>query len=409
MTTAKASLRVILVTVFLDVIGIGLMIPVLPSLIGEMTTSPDLQAYWYGALATTYGIMQFFCTPLLGALSDRYGRRPVLLLSIFGLGISYIVTAFTHSLVLLLLTRLVSGATGASFSVANAYVADITTHEERGKAFGAVGAAFGVGFIFGPMLGGMLGAIDLRLPFMVAAALSLLNWLYGYFVLPESLPVERREAVTFNRANPFGALSHLMQLKGVGGLVFVFACTVLAQFILQNTWVLYTEFRFNWTPKQNGMALFFVGLTSAIVQGVLMGRLPKKFGENRLAMMGMASSAIIYICYGLTTNSNLLYFFILANFLSFAAGPALQTIISKAASEREQGLTQGSLNAINSIMIIIAPLIGTFLLAKVGHLPKDDWRMGVTFFVCSGLQFLAVLLALVHFRRLRNNKGALKN
>ena len=166
MTTAKASLRFILVTVFLDVIGIGLMIPVLPSLIGEMTTSPDLQAYWYGALATTYGIMQFFCTPLLGALSDRYGRRPVLLLSIFGLGISYIVTAFTHSLVLLLLTRLVSGATGASFSVANAYVADITTHEERGKAFGAVGAAFGVGFIFGPMLGGMLGAIDLRLPYL---------------------------------------------------------------------------------------------------------------------------------------------------------------------------------------------------------------------------------------------------
>ncbi len=406
MNQRAASLRFILVTVFLDVLGIGLMIPVLPTLIGEFTHSPDLQAYWYGALATTYGIMQFFCTPLLGALSDRYGRRPVLLLSIFGLGISYIVTALTQSLILLWMTRLLSGATGASFSVANAYVADITSHEQRGKAFGAVGAAFGMGFIFGPMIGGTLGAIDLRLPFLVAAGLSLTNWLYGYFVLPESLPLDRREPVSFKRANPFGALAHLKQLKGVGGLVFVFACTVLAQFILQNTWVLYTEFRFGWSPKQNGIALFVVGLTSAMVQGVLLGRLLKTFGEKRLAVLGMTSSAIIYICYGLTTHSNWLYFFILANFMSFAAGPALQTIISKAASEREQGLTQGSLNAINSIMIIIAPLVGTFLLAKVSHLPKDDWRMGTTFFVCSAFQFLAVTLAVLHFRRMKKELTA---
>lgn len=401
MNQRQASLGFILVTIFLDVLGIGLMIPVLPSLIGALTTSPDLQAYWYGALATTYGIMQFFCTPLLGALSDRYGRRPVLLLSIFGLGLSYIVTATTHSLILLLLTRLVSGATGATFSVANAYVADITSPEQRGKAFGAVGAAFGVGFVFGPMIGGTLGAIDLRLPFIVAAVLSLGNWLYGYFVLPESLPAERRAPVQWRKANPFGALMHLNQLRGIGGLVIVFACSALAQFILQNTWVLYTEFRFHWTPRDNGIALFVVGLTSALVQGVLMGRLLKKFGEMRLAMIGMLSSAVINLAYGLTTQSMILYALILANFLSFAVNPSIQTLISKAASEREQGLTQGALNAINSIMIIIAPLIGTSLLALVSHLPKDDWRMGITFFVSSALQLIGALLAARHFRHMK--------
>lgn len=395
----QASLNFILLTIFLDVLGIGLMIPVLPALVGSLTTSPHLQAYWFGALATTYGIMQFFCTPLLGALSDRYGRRPVLLLSIFGLGVSYIVTAFAQSLILLLMARIVSGATGATFSVANAYVADITSHKERGKAFGAVGAAFGVGFIFGPMIGGTLGAADLRLPFLVAAGLSFCNFCYGYFVLPESLPPEKRAPLMWQRANPFGALAHIGQLKGVESLVFVFACSALAQFILQNTWVLYTEFRFAWTPQQNGIALFVVGMTSAITQGVLLSRLLAKFGEMRLAIIGMTSSAVINIAYGLTTQSSVLYILILANFLSFAATPALQTLISKAASEKEQGLTQGALNAINSMMIIIAPLIGTTLLAAISHLPKDDWRMGITFFSSAFLQVLAVGFAIWHFKK----------
>jgi MFS transporter, DHA1 family, tetracycline resistance protein len=176
----QASLNFILMTIFLDVLGIGLMIPVLPALIGSLTNSDQMQAYWFGALAATYGIMQFFCTPLLGALSDRYGRRPVLLISIFGLGISHIITALSNSLPVLLMARMFSGATGATFSVANAYVADITSPEERGKAFGKIGAAFGIGFIFGPVIGGSLGAINLHLPFFVAAALSLCNWLFCF-------------------------------------------------------------------------------------------------------------------------------------------------------------------------------------------------------------------------------------
>ena len=400
----QASLRFILITVFLDVMGIGLMIPVLPHLIGTLTTSPDLQAHWFGALATTYGIMQFFCAPLLGALSDRFGRRPVLLMSIFGLGLSYIITSFTTSLILLLLTRVVSGATGASFSVANAYVADVTPPEKRGKGFGAVGAAFGIGFVFGPVIGGLLGDWNVRLPFMVAAGLSMINGLYGYFVLPESLPPERRTALNLKRANPFSALSYLSRLKGVGGLILVFALTVQAQFILQNTWVLYTEFRFGWTPRDNGMALFVVGLTSALTQGLLLGKLLKRFGEARVALIGLTSGAIIYVAYGLVTHSGFLYLLILCNFLSFAAGPSLQALISKAADPKEQGYTQGALNAINSIMIITAPVIGTTILATVNHLPHDDWRTGMTFFTCAAMQLLALTVAIIHFYRLRQSR-----
>lgn len=401
MSQRQAGLPFILVTVFLDVLGIGLMIPVLPTLVGSMTGSPDAQAHWFGALAVTYGIMQFLCSPLLGALSDRYGRRPVLLLSMAGLGFSYIVSATTTSLALLLGSRIVSGATGASFSVANAYVADVTPPDQRGRAYGLVGAAFGVGFVFGPMVGGLLGAVDIRLPFLVAAALSLLNVLYGWLVLPESLPPERRSALTWKRANPLGALSHLNELKGVSALVTVFVLSSFAQFILQNTWVLYTEFRFHWTPWQNGVALFVVGMTSAVVQGALMGRLLKGFGEVRLIIAGLASSMTAYVLYGTLTDSDWLYPVIIANFLSFAVTPTLQTLISRAASAHEQGLVQGSLNGINSLVIIVAPLVGTWLLASVSHLPPEDWRLGITFYLSAALQFAALLVTVLYFRRHR--------
>lgn len=400
MRQQQASLPFILITIFLDVLGIGLMIPVLPSLVGTLTSSPELQSYWYGALMVTYGTVQFFCVPLLGALSDRFGRRPVLLLSTFGLGFAYCVTATTHSLVILLLSRIVSGATGASFTVAGAYIADITPPEQRGKGFGAMGAAFGAGFIFGPAIGGLLALHDIRLPFIVAAVLALLNWLYGFFVLPESLPADRRSPVSLRRANPLGALLHLSQLKGVGGLIAVYAITLLAQWLLQTSWVLYTTFRFGWTSRDNGWALFAVGLMSMLVQGVLLGRLLRRFGEARLALMGMTSAAIAFACYGLVSQGWMLYCLILANGLSFAATPALQAIISQASDPRQQGLTQGSLNAIQSVTTVVAPLIGAPLLGMVAHLPHGDWRIGITFFLSSALEVVAIALAVRHFRKL---------
>lgn len=395
----KASKSFILATVFLDVLGIGLIIPVLPALVGQFTTSPDEQAYWYGLLSATYGVVQFFCTPVLGALSDRFGRRPVLLLSIFGLGCSLMVQALATSLLTLLLIRIVSGATGASFSVANAYMADITEPDQRGKAFGLLGAAFGVGFIVGPMLGGLLGGQDVRLPFFVAAGMAGLNFLYGWFVLPESLPVERRAAFLLSRANPFSALAHLGRLRAVGGLIGVFALSVFAQFILQTTWVLYTLFRFGWGPTQNGLLLFTVGLASVVVQGGLQGRLIKHFGEERLALLGLSSGAVAFLLYGLANQGWMMFFIVCANVFGIATGPALQTIVSRAVGPTEQGLTQGALTAINSVAIIFAPLVGAAILAAVSHLPPNDWRMGATFFLCSVLQVAALLLALLHFRR----------
>ncbi len=402
----QASASFIFITVFLDVLGIGLIIPVLPVLVGQFTSSPDEQAQWYGWLSATYGVVQFFCTPMLGALSDRFGRRPVLLLSILGLGTSLLVQAMATSLLAMLLIRIVSGATGASFSVANAYMADITPPEQRGRAFGLLGAAFGVGFIFGPVLGGLLGGVDVRLPFFAAAGLALLNLLYGFFVLPESLPVERRAGFSLRRANPFSALLHLGQLREVGGLIGVFALSVFAQFILQTTWVLYTQFRFGWGPTENGYALFVVGVVAALVQGGLQGRLIKRFGEQRLALMGLTSGTIALLLYGLADRGWMMYCIIFANLLAPAAGPALQAIVSKAVGPKEQGLTQGSLTAINSVAIIIAPLLGTAILARVGHLPAHDWRMGATFFLCSALQLCALGLALVHFRRAAKRRAS---
>jgi len=395
----QASQAFILITVFLDVLGIGLIIPVLPTLVGQFTSGPDEQAHWYGILAATYGVMQFFCTPMLGALSDRFGRRPVLLLSILGLGISLLVQAMATTLTTMLLIRIVSGGTASSFSVANAYMADVTPPEQRGKGFGMLGAAFGMGFIFGPMLGGLLGGHDVRLPFFVAAGMALLNWLYGYFVLPESLPPERRTAFSFKRANPFSALLNLSRLHGVGGLLGVFALTMFAQFILQTTWVLYTQFRFGWGPAQNGLALFCVGLIGAVVQGGFQGRLLNHFGERKLALLGLASAAIAFACYGLATAGWVMYVVMFGNFLAYATAPAMQAIVSKAVGPSEQGLTQGTLNAINSLAIIFAPLFGTTLLARVSHLPAQDWRMGATFYVCALLQGGALLLAWLHFRR----------
>ena len=394
----QASQAFIMVTIFLDVLGIGLIIPVLPALVGVFTSSPDEQARWYGLLAATYGVMQFFCTPMLGALSDRFGRRPVLLLSVFGLGCSFFVHALATSLTALFLIRILSGGTAASFSVANAYMADITEPAERAKAFGKIGAAFGFGFIVGPMLGGLLGGHDLRLPFFVAGCMAITNFLYGYFVLPESLPVESRAAFSLRKANPFSALLNLGRLHAVGGLIAVFALTVFAQFILQMTWVLYTTFRFGWGPVENGFALFFVGLVSVVVQGMLQGKLIKRFGEVKLVLLGMTSAMLAFVLYGLVTQAWLLYVVICANLLSFAVAPTLQAIVSKEVGPSEQGITQGSLNAINSLAIIFTPLIGTYLLAEVGHLGQDDWRMGATFFLSAGLQLIALIVALVHFR-----------
>ena len=394
-----AAMRFIMLVVLIDMLAVGLIVPVLPALVGKFTTSPSEQTYWYGLITFSYAIASFVGAPVLGALSDRYGRRPILLLGFCGVAINFFTTALATSAWMLVASRMVGGAMQANAAVANAYVADITPPDQRARRFGLLGAMFGIGFILGPVLGGVLGGIDLQLPFFVAGALALTNLAYGYFVLPESLGSDHRRVVDWKRANPLSSLRQLSQLKGVGLLVGVVACTGLAQFTLYTTWVLYTTFKFGWGPAENGWSLFAVGLVSALVQGVLLGRLLKRFTPQRLAVMGLVSSTAAFALWGLVTEGWMMYPVIFANLLGVAVAATVQSLISSAADARNQGQTMGALSGLNSLMAVIAPAFGAPLLGLVSHLPAGDWRIGTPMYFCALLQALALVLAVMHFRR----------
>jgi DHA1 family tetracycline resistance protein-like MFS transporter len=398
-TGRQAAMPFIMITVFIDMMAIGLIVPVLPPLVAGFAAGPAEAAYWYGVVAFAFGIANFFGAPLLGALSDRYGRRPVLLLGFCGLALNFFATALATSLWVLVLVRLVGGAMQANAAVANAYVADITPPEERARRFGLLGAMFGLGFIAGPVAGGLLGAIDLHLPFYAAGTLALVNLLYGWLVLPESLPVERRRPLSWQAANPIASLGQLTRLRGVGLLVAVLACTGLAQFTMYTTWVLYTSFKFGWGPAENGWSLFAVGVMSALVQGLLLGRLLRRFSAQRLALMGLLSSTLAFAAWGAATEGWMMFAVVFANVLGFTVTAALQSLVSGAADARVQGQTMGSVSSLNSLMAVIAPMIGAPLLGAFSHLPQGDWHLGAPFYFCALLQGAALLLAWRHFRR----------
>jgi DHA1 family tetracycline resistance protein-like MFS transporter len=397
----------IMVTVLIDMVSIGLIIPVLPALVGSFTTSQTEQAWWYGAVTFAFSFANFISSPVLGALSDRFGRRPVLLVGFCALAVSFFVTALATALWVLILVRLFSGAMQSNASVANAYVADITPKEERARRFGLLGAMFGIGFILGPVMGGLLGAIDLRLPFFAAGSLALLNLLYGWFVLPESLPVERRRPISWRTAlNPFAALTALGKLGGVGTLVAVVACSALAQFVLYTAWVLYTTFKFGWGPQENGWSLFTIGCMSALVQGVLLGRLLKRFSPQRLAIVGLASSTLAFVAWGVATQGWMIYAVILCNVLGFTVAASIQSIISGAADATTQGRTMGAVSSLQSLMAVVAPVLTAPLLGVVSHLPRGDWRIGAPFYFCAVLQLAALILAWMHFSAARRSRHA---
>ena len=393
-----AAMRFIMIAVLIDMLAVGLIVPVLPALVGKFTSSPSEQTYWYGIVAGSYAIASFIGAPLLGALSDRYGRRPILLLGFCGLGINFFTTALATAAWMLVASRLVGGLMQANAAVANAYVADITPPEQRARRFGMLGAMFGIGFILGPVLGGLLGGINLQLPFFVAGGLALVNLAYGYLVLPESLPAASRRVVDWRRANPLSSLKQLAELKGVGLLVGVLACASLAQFTLYTTWVLYTTFKFGWGPTENGWSLFAVGIVSAVVQGVLLGRILKRVTPQRLAVLGLVSSTAAFVGFGLVTQGWMMYVVILSNVLGNTVGAAMQSLVSGAASGKEQGQTMGSISGLNSLMAVVAPVIAAPLLATVSHLPAGDWRIGAPMYFCAALQALALALAVMHFR-----------
>jgi DHA1 family tetracycline resistance protein-like MFS transporter len=392
----RAAVTFIFVTVMLDMLSFGIIIPVLPHLIVQLIGGSIAKAaVWSSAFGTLFMLMQFVFSPIQGALSDRFGRRTVILISSLGLGVDFIVMALAPVLWLLFVGRAVSGVCAASFSTANAYIADITPKEKRAAAFGFLGAAFGIGFIVGPALGGFLGGLHIRLPFWVAAGLSLVNFCYGFFVLPESLPKERRSArFDWRHANPIGALVLLRRYPQVFGLATVFFLTNLAQFSLNSTYVLYTDYRYGWGPQIVGYTLGLVGLCSGLVQAVLVRKLMPKLGERRLMLTGLAFCIIGYVFFGFAPIAWLFVLGIPFLCMGGLAGPPAQALMTHQVDPHEQGRLQGALASLASLAGIFGPALFANLFAFFisDHAPMH--LPGVAFVLAALLLAAALVLTI---------------
>jgi DHA1 family tetracycline resistance protein-like MFS transporter len=393
-------MRFILVTLFLDILGIGLAIPVLPELIKQFANGDtSLASRYAGVIGGCYSLMLFLCAPIMGALSDRFGRRPVLLASLFGLGIDFLLQGLAPDIGWLFGGRLLAGMMGASVSTANAYVADVSQPQDRARNYGLVGVTFGLGFIVGPAAGGLLGGISLRLPFFLAAGLAFVNWLYGFFILPESLPPDRRSSLSVRKMNPLGSLSRLRAYPLVFRLAAAFSCTSLAQRGLESVWVLSTGYRFGWDELTNGLALGLVGFMAILVQGMLVRPVIARLGEERTVLVGLAASTAAFVGYGCATQGWVIPCFIAVGAVGGVAGPALQSLVASAVDPSEQGQVQGALTSLMSLTNVAAPLLfaaGLFGYctspAAAVHLP------GAPFFAGALLQVAALGIARRAFR-----------
>ena len=394
----KPALAFIFITVLLDILGIGLIVPILPRLIesfqgGNLTAASRT----YGLLASLYSLMQFVCAPLLGSLSDRFGRRPVILISLLGSALDYFFLAFAPSLRWFFLGRIISGITGANITAASAYIADVSPPEKRAANFGLIGAAFGLGFIAGPALGGLLGDFGLRIPFVAAGALTLVNWLYGMFVLPESLAPENRRPFDWNRSNPVGALLDLRRYPVVLGLAGTFFLVNVAHQSLPATWVLYTHYRYAWTTGQTGISLAIVGLTTAIVQGGLTRLIVGRLGERKSTVLGLSIGTLSFLGYGLATQGWMIYAILVVGSLRAVSGPAIQGMISRSIGANEQGGVQGSLTSLTSVAGIIGPWIASNLFAWFISDHVSVKVPGAAFFFSAGVMVIALFLAVRSF------------
>jgi DHA1 family tetracycline resistance protein-like MFS transporter len=360
----QAALRFIFLTLLIDVTGLGLIIPVMPKLIETLTHgSVSDAARWGGWLNFAYAIMQFGCAPIIGNLSDQYGRRPVLLLSLLGFGIDYLFLSFAPGIGWLFVGRLIAGVTGASFTTASAYIADISTPENRAKNFGLVGAAFGMGFIIGPVIGGLLGSFGPRMPFMVAAGLCFLNTAYGFFVLPESLPADRRRRFDWKRANPLAPLLLVRRYPAIGGLVGALILVYIGAHAIQSNWSFFTIEKFSWTEKMIGLSLGMFGLLIGITQAGLIRIINPRIGNEKSIYFGLGLYCIGMLLFAFVTQSWMMFVVMVPYCLGGICGPALQAIITGGVPGNEQGSLQGSLTSLMSATSIIGPLIMTNLFA----------------------------------------------
>lgn len=390
----KAALGFIFVTLLIDVTGLGIIIPVIPKLIEGLIHGNVSDASRYGGwLSFAYAIMQFIFAPVIGNLSDQYGRRPVLLLSLLGFGLDYLFQAFAPTIGWLFVGRIIAGIFGASFTTASAYIADISTPENRAQNFGMIGAAFGLGFIIGPVVGGLLGHYGPRVPFIAAAILSLVNAIYGYLVLPESLPKENRRKFDWKRANPMGSLLQLNKYPAVSGLIFSVVLVYIAAHAVQSTWTFYNIEKFQWSERMIGYSLGFVGLMVAIVQGGLIRAIIPRLGNERSVYIGLLLYGAGYLLYGFATASWMMFAFTVVYSLGGIAGPALQGIISSAVPANEQGELQGALTSLMSATSIIGPPLMTNLFSYFTSPKAPVHFSGAPFLMGAVLVLLSSFLA----------------
>ncbi|MEO6134010.1 MAG: TCR/Tet family MFS transporter [Ginsengibacter sp.] len=398
----KAAMGFIFLTLLLDITGLGIIIPVLPNLIEELIHGDiSLAASYGGWLTFAYAFMQFVFSPLIGNLSDKFGRRPVLLFSLFGFGVDYIFLSLAPTIGWLFVGRIIAGITGASFTTATAYIADISAPKDRAKNFGMVGAAFGLGFIIGPVLGGLLGSYGTRVPFIASAVLTFINLIYGYFVLPESLPVENRRPFDWKRANPFGAFKHLKKYPAVAALAVSYFLVYMAGQSVQSVWSYFGIERFEWSTKMIGLSLGMVGLLVGLVQGVLIRYINPILGNIKSIYVGFILYAVGLALFSVANQGWMMFVFLVPYCLGGIAGPALQSIITGHVPSNEQGELQGSLTSLISASSIISPIIMTNLFA---HFTKKDtsfYYPGAPFLLGAFFMIAAGFLA---YRVLRHEK-----
>ena len=396
----KAAVGFIFITILIDVMGFGIIIPVVPQLLQQLlhvTDRTNISAISQPAIFLTliYGLTQFVFAPILGSLSDRYGRRPVLLFSLLGFGLDYIFLAFAPTIGWLFIGRMIAGITGASITTATAYMADISNEKNRAQNFGMIGAAFGLGFIIGPMLGGLLGELGTRIPFLVAAGLALVNALYGYFVLPESLDMEHRRSFDIKRANPVVSLLKLKKYPAVLGLVASLLLIYLAAHSVQSNWSFTNINKFGWTPKMIGISFGVVGVLVSLVQGLLIRVVNPKLGNEKSVYIGIALYAIGLTLFAFATQGWMMFLFLVPYCLGGISGPALQALISAHVPKNEQGELQGSLTGLNSLTTIFGPsmMIGLTSYFSIKNDPAHIYFPGDAFLFGAILMGLSAIIA----------------
>lgn len=399
-TDKKAAIGFIFITLLIDIIGWGIILPVVPALIGELIDSDLSEAAKYGGwLGFAYAITQFIFAPIVGNLSDQYGRRPILLFSLFGFAVDYMMLAFAPSMGWLFFGRIIAGLTGASISTASAYIADISTNEDRTKNFGLIGAAFGLGFIIGPVVGGLLGYYVARVPFYAAALLCMVNFLYGLFVLPESLEKDKRRLFDWKRANPIGTINFLRKQSKISNLIFALILVYVALHAVQSNWHFFTMYKFNWTERAVGLSLGLLGLLTGLVQGLLIRWTTPKLGEQKSIYFGLLLYALGLMLFAFTNAGWMMFIFLVPYSLGGICGPALQSIISKNVPSNEQGELQGALTSLMSATSIVGPPIMTNLFYYFTHDKAPFKFSGAPFFLASILMSVSAIIIYIAFRR----------